>query len=196
MFGVDGICIDALGENLYISNRDIGHAIMKFNLLSGVLTRIAGDGVEGWNDGPGLSARFSRCEELVLSSDNNFLYVRDGGSPSYSLRMIELMSGTNTVTTISGNYAPPYGTYNFTFYGGIAYHPFRNSLFYVHNNIQAIVEIVPKPKYTTMIQNTTGRTVTVQVPNATVVNSNIPSLPGVSDTRTLYSIDAKSYTLY
>jgi DNA-binding beta-propeller fold protein YncE len=132
-FGVDGICIDALGENLYISNRDIGHAIMKYNLLSGVLTRIAGDGVEGWNDGPGLSARFSRCEELALSSDNNFLYVRDGGS--YNIRMIELMSGTNTVTTISGNNAPPYGGYSFTFYGGIAYHPFRNSLFYVHNNI-------------------------------------------------------------
>lgn len=72
-FGPGGLAVDKSG-NLYVA--DTGNELIRKVTLRGVVTTIAGTGVHGFNNGPGLSATFYDPEDLAIDENGN-LYVAD-----------------------------------------------------------------------------------------------------------------------
>ena len=91
-----GLFID--GQTLYVADSD-NDAIRAADLDTGVLTTLAGIGVNGNADGPGHEASFSWPVDLVVGDDGD-LYVVDPGG--HCLRRVDLHDGQYTVTTVAG----------------------------------------------------------------------------------------------
>lgn len=93
-----GIAVDRLG-NLYVADRD-NERIRKITApasgLGGVVTTFAGS-LQGYQDGPGTSARFSAPYDLAVDSAG-YLYVAD-----YFNRRIRRISPDGAVTTVAGS---------------------------------------------------------------------------------------------
>jgi len=73
--GPVALAIDLAG-NIYVSDRD-SHRIRRVG-ADGSVTTLAGDGGEGFLDGPGATAKFYGQEGIAVSSDGRSLYVADG----------------------------------------------------------------------------------------------------------------------
>jgi hypothetical protein len=76
----------------------------------------------------------------------------------------------------------------------------NNSTYY---GIQKVPLTYPSTTFTfsnvlsnVQIQNTTGRQVTIAVTGGTVTNSNLNSVPNISDIKTLYNTTGTTYTLF
>ena len=69
------LAIDLAG-NIYVSDRD-SHRIRRVG-ADGSVTTLAGDGGEGFLDGPGATAEFYGQEGIAVSPDGRSLYVADG----------------------------------------------------------------------------------------------------------------------
>jgi DNA-binding beta-propeller fold protein YncE len=187
-----GVCIDSTGTNLYIANAINPNSISKYTIATNTLTTIAGGTSTGYVEGLGTSARFDRPAQIVIDSTNSYLYVCDGNNKT--IRRVELISGQGGVVSISGLNGSPVGSSTNSYYSGLVYHPYEQCVYYNHVTLNAIIKIINTPK-TTQIQNATGRQVTITVPNATVSNSNLRSVEGISDVKTLYSTSGINYTL-
>jgi sugar lactone lactonase YvrE len=88
----NGITIDDFG-NLYISDRD-NEKIRKIS-VDGIVSTIAGTGENGFQDGPGVTAKFR--EPGGLEFFNGELYVAD-----WFNHRIRKIDNTNNVTTFAG----------------------------------------------------------------------------------------------
>ena len=86
------------GDTLYVADSD-NDAIRAADLLHGQMTTLAGIGVNGNADGPGLQASFSWPVDLVVGGDGD-LYVVDPGG--HCLRKVDLDDDQHTVTTVAG----------------------------------------------------------------------------------------------
>ncbi|KAH9132513.1 hypothetical protein LEN26_007391 [Aphanomyces euteiches] len=94
-----GVAADS-NKNVYVSDTN-NHRIRMISASTNVVTTIAGDGTQGYSDGPAMSARFSYPTGLaVLESGGNAvkLYVADTGN--HRIREIDLQ--TKTITCIAG----------------------------------------------------------------------------------------------
>jgi uncharacterized protein (TIGR03437 family) len=95
--GPTGLAVDAAG-NLYIA--DAGNFRVRM-VSGGIITTIAGNGTQGYTDGPAASAQFNGLADLAIDSAGN-LYVAD-----FYNQAIRLLSH-GVMTTVAGNGA--YGT--------------------------------------------------------------------------------------
>ena len=89
-----GICVDKSG-NVFVADR-YNNKIRKIT-LTGVVSTLAGSGVNGSNDGTGATATFNEPWAITCDTNGN-LYVAD--TKSYKIRKI--VSATGVVTTIAG----------------------------------------------------------------------------------------------
>jgi DNA-binding beta-propeller fold protein YncE len=69
------LATDTVG-NVYVS--DEGNRRIRVITTAGAVRTIAGDGVQGYADGPGLSARFFAQEQIAVTPDGKTIYVADG----------------------------------------------------------------------------------------------------------------------
>src|SRR5206468_12494596 len=92
-----GLAVDAAGA-VYVADTG-NHAIRRVD-PSGRVTTVAGDGIAGWHDGGGRSARFNGPMGVVLDAEGRLL-VTD----TYNDR-IRVVSRTGDVTTIAGEGVP------------------------------------------------------------------------------------------
>lgn len=88
------LCFDSHG-NLIVA--DFMNSRIRKVTPAGVVTTIAGSGAEGWQDGTGTAAVFSRPVGVVMDAQDN-IFVAD--HVNYRIRKI---SSTGVVTTIAGN---------------------------------------------------------------------------------------------
>jgi uncharacterized protein (TIGR03437 family) len=95
--GPTGLAVDAAG-NLYIA--DAGNFRVRV-VSGGIITTIAGDGSQGYSDGPAASAQFNGLADLAVDSSAN-LYIAD-----FYNQVIRMVSH-GVITTVAGN-----GTYGF-----------------------------------------------------------------------------------
>ena len=93
--GMMSLAVDSVG-NVYLHDGS-GYHIRKVT-PAGVVTTIAGDGVQGYLDGTGTSARIDKCRGLELLDDNTLLMTSD----SNHIRVIDL-ANNNEVTTLFGD---------------------------------------------------------------------------------------------
>lgn len=89
------------GSTIYFADT-YNHAIRKYDIITGQVTTIAGNGVAGYVDGPCTTARFNYPEGVFYK--NNFLYI--GDNINNVIRKIDLIN--NTVSTIAGSGAQGY----------------------------------------------------------------------------------------
>jgi sugar lactone lactonase YvrE len=92
-----GLVLDT-AHNLYIADTH-NHRIRKLNLVTGILTTIAGTGVQGFSgdDAPATAARLDLPTALAIDSTGN-LYLADTGN--YRIRKI--IAATGNISTIAG----------------------------------------------------------------------------------------------
>ena len=192
-----GICIDSTGSNLYFSD-SANNKIKRIAIATSTVTTIVGTGTGAWNgDGNGISVTLYYPAGITINTSNTALYITDVNNNS--IRMIELVSGNNIVTTISGDRAAPYGQSNNTQYNGIFWHPYQNLLYYGHNTANQIrtINYSVKPNSNVQIKNATGVPITIAGTGQTMVrNSNIyPSL-SATDVALLQNTNGNIYTIY
>jgi len=89
------IAVDS-AEILYIADTD-NHVVRRCTPV-GVVTTLAGTGVQGHLDGPFSSAKFSSPAGIALDAAGTVLYVAD--SSNHVIRMLDLL--TSTVSTLAG----------------------------------------------------------------------------------------------
>ncbi len=89
-----GMCIDQQG-NLYVT--DAGNHMVRKVTPAGVVTRVAGNVVEGYEDGPGLNAKFFSPEHVCIDKQGN-LYVAENNN--YKIRKINT---AGVVSTVAGS---------------------------------------------------------------------------------------------
>jgi sugar lactone lactonase YvrE len=90
-----GIAVNESGE---VAVADTGHHRIRRLTRGGELLNLAGDGTEGWADGPAAGSRFRRPAGLCYHPTDGALWVADAGN--HCLRRIAL---DGTVTTMAGS---------------------------------------------------------------------------------------------
>ena len=86
-----------LGNTLYVADRG-NHRIRAFDVVSGGLSTVAGDGNAALLDGAGNTARFNNPTDVTVNSAGNILVAdRD----NHCIRLIDLVSGN--VTLLAGS---------------------------------------------------------------------------------------------
>jgi DNA-binding beta-propeller fold protein YncE len=97
-----GLAIHANGD-IYVADRGNNRIRKITNSGSGVMvgtvTIIAGTGVAGSANGPGLSATFNQPSYLALNAAGTILYVCDAGTNI--IRKVDMTTSANTVTTVT-----------------------------------------------------------------------------------------------
>jgi sugar lactone lactonase YvrE len=89
----EGLAVDGLGNTYIADSRN--HRIRK--IANGIITTVAGTGVEGFADGPATSAQFSFPRDVAVDSQNN-LYIADTGNGR-----IRKVTPAGVVSTVAGN---------------------------------------------------------------------------------------------
>jgi uncharacterized protein (TIGR03437 family) len=90
-----GIVADAAG-NVFISEQD-GHRVRRVDAANGIITTIAGNGVDGYSGdgGPATAASLSQPRGLAFDLQGNLL-IADGGATS-ALRRVDMSTGVITM---------------------------------------------------------------------------------------------------
>ena len=97
--GPIGICIDAAGLNLYISDT-FNHRIRKMALSNNQVSTIAGTGTVGNADGAGLTvAQFTSPQGICIDPAGLNLYIADAGNN----RIRKIVISTGEVSTFAGS---------------------------------------------------------------------------------------------
>ena len=94
---VDGVAVDAAG-NIYVAER-FAHRVRKIDAATGVISTIAGSGVNGGlgDNGPATSAMLVGPIGLAYGANDNSLYIGDGSV----IRRVDLTTGI--ITHFAGN---------------------------------------------------------------------------------------------
>jgi trimeric autotransporter adhesin len=94
----DDVCVDETG-NFYIVDL-IASEIRKVSLVSGIITRYAGDGVDGFSGdgGPADSAELGNIESDCIDTIRKYLYISD--EYSYRIRRVNMLTGI--IETVAG----------------------------------------------------------------------------------------------
>ncbi len=87
------VLLDSAGD-LYIA--DTGNNVIRKVTPAGIITTVAGDGVEGFQDGPALQAEFSSPKGMAMDSNGN-LYIAD-----HTNCAIRVLEPNGYVSTIAG----------------------------------------------------------------------------------------------
>lgn len=97
LFGPVGIAFDSAG-NYYIAD-GYNERVRKVNIVTGIITTVAGDGGYGYSGdgGPATSAKVAPTDVAVDSAGN--LYISD----VYSSTIRKVTASTGIITTIAGN---------------------------------------------------------------------------------------------
>lgn len=90
-----GMALDAAG-NLYIAEAK-GYRVRKMNLVTGVVSTLAGSGTAGFADGRGTSVRFGTLGGVAVDAEG-YVYVADYGN-----HRIRRISPTGSVVTLAGD---------------------------------------------------------------------------------------------
>jgi DNA-binding beta-propeller fold protein YncE len=135
-----------VGDTLYIADRD-NHRIRALDLKSGQVTTVAGDGQQGYLDGPGATARLNAPTALA-SDQKGSLYVADAGN--HRIRKIEsgqvtTFAGSGTVGTQTGSLL----TASFNSPRGIIMDPW--GIIYVSDYLGNMVRKVSKSTVTNLV---------------------------------------------
>jgi sugar lactone lactonase YvrE len=95
------LALDA-SNNLYLADTG-NHRIRKITASTGIITTIAGTGIQGFagDIGPAISAAVDSPTGLALDASNN-LYLAD----THNHRIRKITAATGIITTIAGNGAP------------------------------------------------------------------------------------------
>lgn len=100
-----GLAINKTTGNLYVA--DSGNHRIRMVTPAGVVSTVAGTGVNGFNDGAAGSAQFSFPNGVAVGADGT-LYIADSGSN----RRIRTISPSGTVSTLAGATAGTFGCFN------------------------------------------------------------------------------------
>jgi trimeric autotransporter adhesin len=97
----DGLCLDKKG-NLYVTEY-LGHTVRKINLLTGIITTVAGNGTQGFSgdDGPAVTAQLNTPNGICVDDSDN-LYIAD----CYNGRIRKVNQSSGIITTLSTAYYP------------------------------------------------------------------------------------------
>lgn len=97
----NGLCLDKKG-NLYATESS-GHRVRKISLLTGIISTIAGNGVQGFSgdDGPAVDAQLNTPNGICVD-DNDNLYIAD----TYNGRIRKVDQATGIITTATTGYYP------------------------------------------------------------------------------------------
>jgi hypothetical protein len=157
------------------------------------LQTVAGSGAAGFSNAQGTAAQFNTPLGLTFLESN--LLVADS---SNVIRSIDVNS--NVITYSSGS------IYRQTLPQGLSL--YSNSLYTTISGVNSTCSIVqipityPSTTFTfsnvgsnTLIQNATGRHLTISVAGGTVTNPTLSSTPNISDIKTLYNTSGTTYTL-
>ena len=90
----NGLCIDAVGNHAYIADKNV---ILMLDIITGVVTTVAGSGSQESVDGVGIDASFMYTFDVCIDPDGSALYVAE----IYQVRKIAI--GSWDVTTVAGN---------------------------------------------------------------------------------------------
>lgn len=93
-----GVCLTSDGNTMYLTSYN-GHNIRKIDLLTNVVTVVAGTGQSGMQNGSTTSSKFSFPTGITVNSTNTKLYVADNGNSL--IREIDLT--TNQVSSFAGD---------------------------------------------------------------------------------------------
>jgi sugar lactone lactonase YvrE len=89
-----GIAFDVQGD-MYIS--DAGNNVIRKITSSGIVSTLAGNGIQGFADGAGVNAEFNGINEMVTDAQGN-IYVVEGGN-----NRIRKITPSGIVSTLAGN---------------------------------------------------------------------------------------------
>ncbi len=89
-----GLCRDKYG-NIYLA--EANNCIRKIDFATGIVTTLAGNGIAGWQDGPGDSAQFNSPSDLCVDDSGN-VYVSD-----FQNQRIRKIDSNGYVSTIAGS---------------------------------------------------------------------------------------------
>jgi sugar lactone lactonase YvrE len=88
-----GLATDAAG-NLYVA--DTGHNLIRKVAPDGTVSTLAGAGIAGWDDGPGVEASFNQPQGVAVDAAGN-VYVADTGNDA-----IRKITPQGVVSTLAG----------------------------------------------------------------------------------------------
>ena len=96
-----GITIDGTG-NVYIADRN-NHRIRKVNAVTGIISTVAGNGTQGYDDGIGyaITAKLNTPSGVAIDSSGN-LYISD--EYNHVIRKVKVFDGS--INTVIGNGTP------------------------------------------------------------------------------------------
>lgn len=90
--------VDSFG-NLYFVDND-GQSIRKLTISTGIITRVAGNGTQGFSGDNGLAvnAQLNYPTGVIIAANNDVLIADNG-----NLRIRKVLAATGIITTIAGN---------------------------------------------------------------------------------------------
>lgn len=90
--------VDSFG-NLYFVDND-GQSIRKLTISTGIITRVAGNGTQGFSGDNGLAvnAQLNYPTGVIIAANNDLLIADNG-----NLRIRKVLAATGVITTIAGN---------------------------------------------------------------------------------------------
>jgi len=197
------LIIDSGGSNLYVADL-ANNAIRQIVLSNAAVRTLAGSGSAGSSNGVGVAATFNQPNTLGIFS--NIVYTGEVGN--LQIRAINLI--TSNVTTWAGSNAAGYldsTVYYVNYTTPQTLSLYSNALYITMSSaVNSAMVRIPFASYPTttftfsnpvnvQVQNSTGRPLTLSVTGSTLTNSNLNSLPNITDVMTLYNTSGSNYTL-
>jgi hypothetical protein len=201
------LVVDSTRANAYVT--DTGNNRIRRIVLSNYEVSTLVGSNAGTVDGTGSGATFDG--PLALAFSSGYLFTGEINNPK--IRRINIATQTSALfagSNVAGYLDTP-GTGNVSMNSPQTLNVYSNAMYTMLNyqGVSTIVQIpltsYPSTTFTftnvtsntspILIQNTTGRQITVAVQGGTVTNPILNSIPNISDIKTLYNTSGTTYTL-